>query len=86
MMLKLTVVTLTGWTLPSSVLSYLTPGPLGLDGGCHETTREDSLTATTESPGRPCEIMGKVVTGVGRLSVHPPMNPPPPEQARTLML
>lgn len=61
-------------------------GPFGFDGGCQDTARKDSLTATTESAGSPCGIMGNVVTGVGRLSVQPPTKPPPPEQASTVTL
>lgn len=61
-------------------------GPFGLEGGCHDTARKDSLMATTESAGSPCGIMGNVVTGVGRLSVQPPTKPPPPEQARMVTL
>lgn len=69
-----------------SYLSYRTLGPFGFDGGCQDTARKDSLMATTESAGRPCGIMGNVVTGVGRLSVQPPTKPPPPEQARMVTL
>lgn len=61
-------------------------GPFGLDGSCHETARKDSLMATTDRDGRPCGIVGNVVTSVGRVSVHPPAWPPPPEQARMVML
>lgn len=61
-------------------------GPLVLFGGCQEMARKDSLTATTDSGSRPSGIVGNVVAGVGRLSVHPPTCPPPVEHANTVIL
>ena len=61
-------------------------GPLGLLGGCQETARKDSLTATMDSGSRPSGLEGNVVAGVGRLSVHPPTYPPPMEHANMVIL
>lgn len=66
--------------------SYLMLGPLGFFGGCQETARNDSLTATTDNGSRPSGLVGNVVAGVGRLSVQPPICPPPFEQASTVIL
>lgn len=61
--------------------SYLKLGPLGLDGGCQEMPTYDGLSGITDSGLRPWGRAGCVVTGVGKLSVHPPRCPSPPEQA-----
>lgn len=66
--------------------SNLMLGPLGLCGGCQETARKDSLMATTDSGARPWGLVGNVVAGEGRLSVHPPTYPPPLEHTSTLTL
>lgn len=54
------------------IYSYLIFGPFGRLGGCQEMARKDSLTDTIDRGARPPGLEGKVVTGVGRLSVHPP--------------
>lgn len=72
--------------VPPYCPSYLMFGPLGFFGGCQETARNDSLTATTDSGSRPSGLVGNVVAGVGRLSVQPPICPPPLEQASTVIL
>ena len=66
--------------------SYLMLGPLGLLDGCQEIARKDSLTATTDRGSRPSGIVGNVVAGMGRLSVHPPTCPPPLEQDNKVIL
>lgn len=65
---------------------YLMLGPLGLLGGCQEIARKDSLMATTNSGASPCGLVGDVIAGVGKLSVHPPTCPPPLEHANTLIV
>lgn len=72
--------------VPPYCPSYLMFGPLGFFGGCQETARNDSLTATTDSGSRPSGLVGNVVAGVDRLSVQPPICPPPLEQASTVIL
>lgn len=62
-------------------VSYLKSGPFGLDGGCQEIPTYDSLSGTTDNGPRSCGRAGGVVTWVGKLSVHPPRYPLPPEQA-----
>lgn len=61
-------------------------GPLGLFGGCQDTARKDSLTATTDSCSRPWGLAASVVARVDGLSVQPPKCPPPSEQASTVTL
>lgn len=61
-------------------------GPLGLFGGCQDTARKDSLTATTDSGSRPLGLAADVVVLVGGLSVQPPECPPPCEQASRVTL
>lgn len=48
--------------------------------------RKDSLTGTIDGGSRPSGLVGNVVAGVGRLSVHPPTYPPPTEHANTVIL
>ena len=67
-------------------MADLTLGPLGLEGGCQDMAKKDSLIGTTTSGLRPCGTVGNVVTGVGGLSVQPPTWPPPEEQASTVTL
>lgn len=84
--IKLTIVLIHYTVVSACCPSYLTLGPLGFFGGCQETARNDSLTATTDSGSRPPGLVGNVVAGVGGLSVQPPMCPPPFEQASTVTL
>lgn len=61
-------------------------GPLGFFGGCQDTARKDSLTATTDGGSRPSGLVANVAARVGGLSVQPPKCPPPFEQASTVTL